>query len=124
MAMRMHVDIVSTEGYIFSGQAEQLYVNAVMRELGMWPRHAPLLTRLKPVLLRVVIKEVTEQSFFIPSVMIEVQPSVVTVLADTVVRSEELVEAAVKASLVVKKVAFVDYKGAELGLSLVLITCS
>ena len=82
MAMKMHVDIVSSEGSIFSGQAEQVYANAVMGELGIWPRHAPLLTRLKPGLLRIVIKQTSEQSFFIPSGVIEVQPDVVTVLAE------------------------------------------
>jgi len=122
MAMRMHVDIVSSEGAIFSGQAEQVYANAVMGELGIWPRHAPLLTRLKPGLLRLVIKQASEQSFFIPSGIIEVQPDVVTVLADTVVRSEELDKAIVKASLVVeKKAGQIDYRDAELQLSLALL---
>ena len=91
-------------------------------ELGIWPRHAPLLTRLKPGLLRIVIKEELEQPFFVPSGVIEVQPHVVTVLADTVVRSDEFDEAAARASLVVeKKTGHVDYMDAELKLNLALL---
>jgi len=122
MAMRMHVDIVSTEGSIYTGQAEQLYANAVMGELGIWPRHAPLVTHLKPGLLRIVISDKSEQSFFIPSGLLEVQPDVVTVLADTVMRSEELDAAAAKAALVIeKKAGKIDYTDADLQLNLALI---
>ena len=122
MAMRMHVDIVSTEGAIYSGQAEQVYASALMGELGIWPRHAPLISRLKPGLLRIVVSNDSEMSFFVPSGVIEVQPHVVTVLADTILRSDELDEAAAKASLVVEKKAMhVDYDDAELKLSLALL---
>jgi F-type H+-transporting ATPase subunit epsilon len=118
----MHVDIVSTEGSIYSGQAEQVHVSTVMGELGIWPRHAPLMSRLKPGLLRIVVKEGSEQPFFIPSGFIEVQPHVVTILADTVMRSEEFDEEAAKALLVVeKKATHVDYRDAELELSLALL---
>ncbi|MCB1865687.1 MAG: F0F1 ATP synthase subunit epsilon [Chromatiales bacterium] len=94
MAMTIHVDIVSAEKNIFSGLAEMVYAPAVMGEVGIAPRHAPLITRLKAGEVRVETTPGTQQSFFISGGILEVQPDVVTVLADTAVRAADLDEAA------------------------------
>jgi F-type H+-transporting ATPase subunit epsilon len=95
MAMTIHVDIVSAEEEIFSGTASAVFAPAVMGEVGIYPRHAPLLTRLKPGEVRVQPAEGGEELFFFVSGgMLEVQPHVVTVLADTAVRAKDLDEAA------------------------------
>lgn len=93
MAMTFHVDIVSAEAEIFSGKANMLFAPAVMGELGIAPRHTPLLTRLKPGEVRVQLEGQDEQVFFVSGGMLEVQPHVVTVLADTAMRGKDLDEA-------------------------------
>ncbi|MBK9131929.1 MAG: F0F1 ATP synthase subunit epsilon [Gammaproteobacteria bacterium] len=93
MAMTMHVDIVSAEEEIFSGPAEMVFAPAVMGELGILPRHAPLLTQLKPGEVRLRTGE-GEQFFYVSGGMLEIQPHVVTVLADTALRAKDLDEAA------------------------------
>lgn len=93
MAMTMHVDIVSAEEEIFSGPAEMVFASAVMGEVGILPRHAPLLTQLKPGEVRIRTAE-GEQFFYVSGGMLEVQPHVVTVLADTALRAKDLDEAA------------------------------
>jgi F-type H+-transporting ATPase subunit epsilon len=95
MAMTIHVDIVSAEGEIFSGMAEMVYAPAVMGEVGIAPRHTPLVTRLKPGEVRVDTGGGKEmQQFYVSGGILEVQPHVVTVLADTAVRAADLDEAA------------------------------
>ena len=96
MAMIMHIDVVSAEELIFSGQAEQLHISGSEGDLGIYPRHTPLLTCIKPGLLRIVLPEGKEEDFFVTTGFIEVQPHVVTVLADTVIRSAELDHAAAR----------------------------
>lgn len=92
--MTMHVDIVSAEHAIFSGAAEVVYASAEMGEVGIYPRHAPLITRLKPGEVRVKLPDVTEeQTFYVSGGMLEVQPHIVTVLADTALRARDLDEA-------------------------------
>ena len=93
MAMTMHVDIVSAEEEIFSGTANMLVAPAEMGEVGILPRHAPLIARLKPGEVRVQIEGQEDQYFFVSGGLIEVQPHVVTVLADTAVRARDLDEA-------------------------------
>lgn len=93
MAMTLHVDIVSAEEEIFSGTAEMVYAPAEMGEVGIAPRHAPLLTRLKPGEVRVQKGGQEEQFFYVSGGMLEIQPHVVTVLADTAVRAHDLDEA-------------------------------
>ena len=83
MAMTLHVDIVSAEAEIYSGTATMVFAPAEMGEVGIAPRHAPMLTRLNPGEVRVQSQEGTEQSFFVSGGMLEVQPHIVTVLADT-----------------------------------------
>ena len=92
--MDIHVDIVSAEGEIFSGAASMVFASAEMGEVGIAPRHAPLLTRLKPGEVRVRKPDGEEQSFFVGSGILEVQPYVVTVMADTAARAADIDEAA------------------------------
>ena len=90
----IHVDIVSAEGEIYSGDANMVYAPARMGEVGIAPRHAPLLTALKPGEVRVEDPEGKEHFFYITGGMLEIQPHLVTVLADTALRGEQLDEAA------------------------------
>ncbi len=94
----IHVDIVSAEGEIHSGKAAMVYAPARMGEVGIAPRHAPLLTALKPGEVRVETAEGEELFFYITGGMLEVQPHQVTVLADTALRGEQLDEAAALAA--------------------------
>jgi F-type H+-transporting ATPase subunit epsilon len=94
MAMTMHVDIVSAEIEIFSGTVTELYAPAEMGEVGVMPRHAPLLTKMKPGEVRIVTQEGDEQSFFVNGGILEIQPHVVTVLSDTAIRAADIDEAA------------------------------
>ncbi len=94
----IHVDIVSSEGEIFSGEARMVYAPARMGEVGIAPRHAPLLTTLKPGEVRIEDTEGKEHFFYITGGMLEIQPHLVTVLADTALRGEQLDEAAALAA--------------------------
>jgi F-type H+-transporting ATPase subunit epsilon len=94
----INVDIVSAEGEIFSGEASMIFAPARMGEVGIAPRHAPMLTSLKPGEVRVQDSEGKEQSFYITGGMLEVQPTLVTVLADTALRGDQLDEAAALAA--------------------------
>ena len=95
MAMTIHVDIVRAEGHLFSGLGEMVYAPAIMGEIGIAPRHAPLVTQLKPGELRVDPGNGKPQEhFYVSGGMIEVQPFKVTVLADTGIRAADLDEAA------------------------------
>jgi F-type H+-transporting ATPase subunit epsilon len=93
MAMTLHVDIVSAEAEIFSGTATMVFAPAEMGEVGVAPRHAPLVTRLKPGEVRVQTQAGDELSFFVSGGLLEVQPHIVTVLADTAIRADDLDEA-------------------------------
>lgn len=90
----IHVDIVSAEGEIFSGEAKMLFAPAQMGEIGIAPRHAPLLSLLKAGEVRVQTPDGQELFFFVGGGAIEVQPRKVTVLADTAARAKDLDEAA------------------------------
>jgi F-type H+-transporting ATPase subunit epsilon len=90
----IHVDIVSAEGEIFSGEASMVFAPAVMGEIGIAPRHAPLLTTLKPGEVRVQTPAGEEQFFYVSGGAIEIQPHLITVLADTAIRAKDLDEAA------------------------------
>ncbi len=94
MALTIHVDVVSAEKSLFSGLAEVVVVPGEMGELGIYPRHAPLLTRIKPGSVRLKIPNQSEEELiYVSGGMLEVQPSVVTVLADTAIRGADLDEA-------------------------------
>ncbi len=94
MAMTIHVDVVSAEQEIFSGLAEVVIVPAQMGEVGIYPRHAPLITRIKPgsVLIRIP-GQAEDELIYVSGGMLEVQPSIVTILADTAIRGADLDEA-------------------------------
>jgi F-type H+-transporting ATPase subunit epsilon len=94
MAMTIHVDIVSAESAIHSGLASMVYAPGEMGELGIAPRHTALITRLKPGDVRVQKEDGEIEHFYVSGGMLEVQPHVVTVLADTAIRAHDLDEAA------------------------------
>ncbi len=94
----IQVDIVSAEGEIFSGEAAMVIAPAKMGEVGITPGHAPLLTELRPGELRVQVPDSDELFFYVTGGILEVQPHLVTVLADSALRGEQLNEdAALKA---------------------------
>ena len=94
MAMTIHVDVVSAEESIFSGLAEFVALPGEAGELGILPGHMPLLTRIKPGAVRVKLpNQEAEELFFVAGGMLEVQPALVTVLADTAIRGKDLDEA-------------------------------
>jgi F-type H+-transporting ATPase subunit epsilon len=95
MANTIHVDIVSAEKEIFSGEAEMVFAPAQLGEVGIAPGHTPLVTQLAPGEVRVKHSGGHEEGFYVSGGMLEVQPSVVTVLSDTAMRAEDLDEAAV-----------------------------
>jgi len=94
MAMTMHVDIVSAEAEIFSGRATMLFAPAIMGDVGVLPQHAPLLTKIKAGEVRVLIDGKEEEIFYVSGGMLEIQPSGVTILADTALRADNIDEAA------------------------------
>lgn len=98
MADSIQVDIVSAEGQIFSGPARMVFAPASQGELGILPRHAPLLTLLKPGEVRVQPPEGDEQHFYVGGGALEIQPHRVTVLADTALRARDIDEAAALAA--------------------------
>ena len=123
MAMTLHVDIVSAEAEIFSGTATMVFAPAEMGEVGIAPRHTPLLTHLKPGEVRVQTQGGEELSFFVSGGILEVQPHVVTVLADTAIRAADIDEAqALEAKeraehMLADKTADIDYAKAQAELS-------
>jgi F-type H+-transporting ATPase subunit epsilon len=96
MAMTIHVDIVSAEASIYSGLAEFVVVPAEMGEVGIYPRHTPLLTRIKPGSVRIKSPDKSEEDLiYVSGGILEVQPGVVTILSDTALRGADLDEARV-----------------------------
>ncbi|NCN42900.1 MAG: F0F1 ATP synthase subunit epsilon [Piscirickettsiaceae bacterium CG_4_9_14_3_um_filter_43_564] len=93
MAVSMQVDIVSAEGSMFSGKADMVFAQAADGEVGILPKHTQLLSQLKPGQVRVISGD-EEDLFFINSGIIEIQPEIVTILADTAIRAEDLDHAA------------------------------
>ena len=100
-AATMHVDVVSAEASIFSGEAEFVVLPGEAGELGIYPRHTPLITRIKPGAVRIQKPGGEEELVFVAGGILEVQPKVITVLADTAIRGKDLDEA--KANEAVKK---------------------
>ena len=93
--MPVQVDIVSAEKEIFSGEAEMVFAPALFGEVGIAPGHTPMLTQLGPGEVRLQLDGADDQAFYISGGMLEVQPTVVTILSDTALRAEDLDEAAV-----------------------------
>jgi F-type H+-transporting ATPase subunit epsilon len=101
-AATLHIDVVSAEESIFSGEAEFVVLPGEAGELGIYPRHTPLITRIKPGAVRITpAGGGEEQLIFVAGGILEVQPKVVTVLADTAIRGKDLDEA--KATEALKK---------------------
>lgn len=94
MKHTIQCDIVSAQEEIYSGEASMIFATGTVGELGITPRHAPLITKLKPGPVRVQRPDGEEEFFFVGGGIIEVMPHIVTVLADTAVRAEDLDEAA------------------------------
>ncbi|MCU7553596.1 F0F1 ATP synthase subunit epsilon [Alteromonas sp. ASW11-19] len=93
-AMTTHLDVVSAEQQIFSGRVENIQVTGSEGELGIHPGHAPLITAIKPGMVRLVKQHGEEEVIYVAGGVLEVQPGTVTVLADTAVRAEDLDEQA------------------------------
>ena len=94
MAHTIHVDVVSAEESIYSGEAEFVVLPGVAGELGIYPKHTPLLTQIKPGAVRIKVPNEAEETLvFVQGGFLEVQPNVVTVLADTAIRAHDLDEA-------------------------------
>ena len=94
MAMTIHLDVVSAEESIFSGLAEFVAAPAAMGEVGIYPHHAPMITKIKPGAVRVKVPNQEEETLiFVSGGLLEVQPGVITVLADTAIRGQDLDEA-------------------------------
>jgi F-type H+-transporting ATPase subunit epsilon len=98
MANTIHVDIVSAEGEIYSGTAKMVFAPAIEGELGIAPRHAPLLTNLRAGEVRVQTESGEELHFYVGGGALEIQPYLVTVLADTALRAKDIDEAAALAA--------------------------
>jgi F-type H+-transporting ATPase subunit epsilon len=98
MAGTIHVDIVSPEGQMFAGEANMVFAPGIEGELGIAPRHAPLLTALAAGVVRVQVAGQEEQSFYVGGGALEIQPNKVSVLADTAARARDLDEAAAQAA--------------------------
>jgi F-type H+-transporting ATPase subunit epsilon len=94
MTMTVHVDIVSAEKEIFSGSAEMVFAPAELGEVGISPRHAPLITKLNPGEVRVKVSDTESYPFYISGGLLEVQPHLVTILTDTAIRAKDIDEAA------------------------------
>ena len=94
MAHTIQVDVVSAEESIFSGPAEFVVLPGEAGELGIYPKHTPLITRIKPGAVRIKLADSTDEEFvFVAGGILEVQPNAVTVLADTAIRGKDLDEA-------------------------------
>ena len=99
MAMTIHCDVVSAEEEIFSGRVNMVVATGTMGELGIMPGHAPLLSGIKPGPVRLLLDNGTEETIFASGGFLEVQPGVVTILADTAVRADDLDEVAAQKAM-------------------------
>ncbi|GAA3896680.1 F0F1 ATP synthase subunit epsilon [Halomonas cibimaris] len=119
MANSVNCNIVSAEAAIYSGTVEQVIASGTAGDLGILPGHAPLLTSLKPGPVRVKLEDGREENFFVSGGFMEVQPDVVTVLADSAIRADDIDEAAAEEArrealrLLNEKTAELDYTRAS-----------
>ncbi|MGZ5027177.1 MAG: F0F1 ATP synthase subunit epsilon [Methylobacter sp.] len=111
MTMTVHVDIVSAEKEIFSGLAEMVFAPAELGEVGISPRHAPLISRLKPGEVRVKVSDKEVYPFYVSGGMLEIQPHLVTILADTAIRAKDIDEAAALEAKAKAEEALADKSG-------------
>ena len=123
MAMTVHVDVVSAEKSIFSGLAEFVALPGESGELGILPGHVPLITRIKPGTVRIKLPHDKEELIFVAGGLLEVQPGLVTVLADTAIRGADLDQAKAQEAkrraeeALVNRSAEIDYARAQAELS-------
>jgi len=119
MANIFHVDVVSAEEQIFSGQAEFVALPGEAGELGIYPKHTPLITRIRPGAVRIQVAGGGEEFVFVAGGILEVQPNGVTVLADTAIRGADLDEAKAQSAkkqaeeLMLNKDSNIDYAKAQ-----------
>jgi F-type H+-transporting ATPase subunit epsilon len=111
MTMTIHIDIVSAEKEIFSGLAEMVFAPAELGEVGIAPRHAPMITKLKPGEVRVKVSADEDYPFYISGGILEVQPHLVTILADTAIRAKDIDEAAALEAKAKAEEALADKSG-------------
>ncbi len=111
MTMTVHVDIVSAEKEIFSGSVEMIFAPGELGELGISPRHAPLITKLNPGEVRVKVSATESYPFYISGGLLEIQPHLVTILADTAVRAKDIDEVAALDAKVKAEEALSDKSG-------------
>ena len=111
MSSTIQCDIVCAQEMIFSGDAAMLIATGVAGELGITPRHAPLMTTLKPGPVRLLLPDGEESIFFVGGGILEVMPHLVTVLADTAVRADDLDEAAARQAKAEAERQLKDYTG-------------
>ncbi len=111
MATTMHLDVVSAEKELFSGSISAVFAPAVMGDLGIYPRHTPLVTSLRPGELKIEIEGEEDQYLYVSGGILEIQPHVVTVLSDTAIRAEDLDEAKVLEAKQRAEDAIKDQKG-------------
>ena len=124
MANTVHIDVVSAEASIFSGEATFVVAPASAGEVGIYPNHAPMITTVKPGALRIKLADTAEEVvIFISGGLLEVQPGMITVLADTAIRGHDLDEAkAIAAKLAAEEAmknrsSYMDYAKAQAELS-------
>ena len=120
MANTIHVDVVSAEELIYSGEAEFVALPGEQGELGIYPKHTPLMTRIRPGAVRIQVPGKAEEEFvFVAGGLLEVQPNAVTVLADTAISGKDLDEAKALAckkaaeETLLNKVTGIDYAKAQ-----------
>ena len=113
MAMTYHLDVVSAEQQMFSGLVEKIQVTGSEGELGIYPGHAPLLTAIKPGMIRIVKQHGHEEFIYLSGGILEVQPGNVTVLADTAIRGQDLDEARAMEEHISSSHGDVDYAQAS-----------
>ncbi len=111
MANTIHVDVVSAEESIFSGEARYVALPGETGELGVYPRHTPLITRIRPGSVRIQMADGSEEFVFVAGGILEVQPDCVTVLSDTAVRGKDLDEEKAGAAKAVAEEALRNAKG-------------
>ena len=107
----IHIDVVSAEESIFSGEAKFIALPGEAGELGIYPRHTPLITRIKPGAVRIVKADDTEEFVFVAGGLLEIQPDSVTVLSDTAIRGKDLDEAKATSAKAAAEEALKNAKG-------------
>ena len=111
MANTIHVDVVSAEESVFSGEARFVALPGEAGELGVYPRHTPLITRIKPGSVRIEMADGSEEFVFVAGGILEVQPDLVTVLSDTAVRGKDLDDEKANAAKAAAEEAVKNAKG-------------